>query len=276
MAEVTHWQNWRVTLAYDGADFHGWQIQPDAASVPTVQSALAAAIQRVSGEAVLPQGAGRTDAGVHALGQVASFRLRAPIPPDSLRSALNRVLPAGILVHHAEHAPEEFHARHSACGKIYRYCVVRTEKCPPYMARYAVACRWPLNLPAMQAAAARIVGEHDFTSFAAADPDRSMRTDERTPAAIRRIDLSTWEETSTPAGIHDDGQPMLYYTVQGSGFLHHMVRNLAGTFLEVGRGAIPPDAVRDILAARDRRVAGPTAPPNGLYLVRVLYPESTD
>ncbi len=272
---VDHTQkNWRLTLAYDGADFHGWQIQPDASATPTVQAALAAAIAAVTGEQVLPQGAGRTDAGVHALGQVASFSLRAPIPADNLLRALNRVLPAAILVHSATTVPPEFHARHSACGKIYRYCVVRSPKCPPHLARYAVPFRWPLDVAAMQAAAQQVVGQHDFTSFAASDPDRSERGGKDAGSMVREIQRSEWKEIRTEGGLMAGAQNLLVYTVQGNGFLQHMVRNLVGTFLDVGRGAISPEAVPEILAARNRSSAGPTAPANGLYLVKVLYPET--
>lgn len=266
-------KNWRLTLAYDGAAFHGWQIQPDAVETPTVQAALAAAILQVTGEQVLPQGAGRTDAGVHALGQVASFCLRAPIPAENLLRALNRVLPPAILVQGVAPAPLGFHARHSATGKIYRYCVVRSAKCPPHLSRYAVAVRWPLNVAAMQAAAAAVIGRHDFTSFAASDPDKSERGGNASRSMVREIHESQWEETQTAGGLLAGPQELLTYTVRGSGFLHHMVRNLVGTFLEVGRGTLRPEAIGEILAARDRRSAGPTAPPNGLYLVKVLYPQ---
>jgi tRNA pseudouridine38-40 synthase len=273
MKEEISRKNWRLTLAYDGAEFHGWQIQPDASATPTVQAALAAAISAVTGEQVLPQGAGRTDAGVHALGQVANFPLQSPIPAENLLRALNRVLPAAILVHSATAAPPGFHARHSACGKVYRYCIVQSPKCPPHLSRYAVAVRWPLDVGAMQAAAQQVVGRHDFTSFAATDPDQSERRGKDAGSMVREIYSSDWEETQTDGGLLAGAQNLLVYTVQGNGFLHHMVRNLVGTFLDVGRGAVSPEAVPGILAARDRCSAGPTAPPNGLYLVKVLYPE---
>ena len=163
---------WKLILSYDGTDFHGWQIQP---GLPTIQGLLADAVASVTGEQVLPQGSGRTDAGVHAWGQVASFSLRAAIPADNLQRALNRILPAAIRVLSAEHAAEDFHARHSAVGKVYQYRIFRGGICSPFMARYVSVCRWPLDLEAMQAAADAILGEHDFTSFAASDPDRTAR-----------------------------------------------------------------------------------------------------
>src|ERR1700761_7665423 len=159
---------WKLVLAYDGTHFHGWQIQPEH---PTVQGELKAALGRVTGEDVLPQGSGRTDAGVHAAGQVASFHLKAPIPEASLSRALNRTLPAAIRVLSAERVPETFHARHSAQSKIYEYRIFRGEICPPWQAPYTYAFNAPLVVEEMQRAAEHVCGVHDFTSFAAADPD---------------------------------------------------------------------------------------------------------
>ena len=259
---MTKARNWRLVLAYDGTPFHGWQVQPH---LSTVQGTLADAIERITGERVLPQGSGRTDTGVHALAQVASFMLTAPIPPLNLWRALNRALPESIRVLSAEHAPAEFHARHSAIGKSYEYRIFRGEICPPWIARYAYALNWPLNVTAMQRAASLVLGEHDFTSFAAADPDLSQRMDPLEEIDnLRRIHDSCW---------HED-RDMLTYRVQGSGFLHHMVRNLVGTFLQAGRGAIDSERILKILAARDRRSAGPTAPARGLFLTQVEYDSS--
>jgi tRNA pseudouridine38-40 synthase len=267
---------WKTILSYDGADFHGWQIQPGLA---TVQGALAEAVLAVTGERVLPQGAGRTDAGVHALGQVASFSIRAPIPPENLLRALNRVLPPSIRVLRAEIAPPGFHARHSALGKIYRYRLLAGGTCPPFLARYAACCRWPLNLDAMQVAAQAIVGEHDFSAFAASDPDRSEKkqrasSPEPDRTNIRCVQCSGWsQEAFEPQFFEEQSTEaqLFTYTVYGNGFLHHMVRNLVGTFLEVGRGRLKSSAMADILASRDRARAGPTAPAEGLYLIEVLY-----
>src|ERR1017187_1530195 len=178
---MTHW---KLTLAYDGTPFHGWQVQP---GLPTVQGLLADAIRRTVGERVLPQGSGRTDAGVHALGQAASFSLAAPIPPANLHRALNRCLPPSIRILSAEIVPPGFHARHSALRKTYEYRIFplrasfepRTSKleaeeeaiCPPTLAPYVWPCPWTLDLAALNTAAAHVVGTHDFTTFAAADPD---------------------------------------------------------------------------------------------------------
>jgi tRNA pseudouridine38-40 synthase len=262
-------QPWKLVLAYDGTEFHGWQVQP---TLKTVQGELAAAIERVTGEQVLPQGSGRTDAGVHALAQVASFPLFAPIPAENLRRALNRTLPAAIRVHSAEVACDSFHARHSAIGKTYEYRIFRGEICPPSLARYVFALNWPLDLDAMQRAAARVLGEHDFSSFAATDPDLAERCTPAPPddrGNTRTIFESAWSHSPDPDG------DLLIYRVRGSGFLHHMVRNLVGTFLDVGRGHIPSEAISLILNARDRSAAGSTAPARGLFLVAVDYPAPT-
>jgi tRNA pseudouridine38-40 synthase len=292
---------WKLILSYDGTDFHGWQIQPER---PTIQGILADAIAAVTGEQVLPQGSGRTDAGVHAWGQVVSFSLRAAIPAGNLQRALNRILPATIRILSAEHAPEGFHARHSVVGKVYQYRIFLGGTCSPFLARYVTACRWPLDLEAMQLAADMILGEHDFTSFAAFDPDRATRlagenacdsadAEKFTMSAcsnIRRIETSTWTrepilplagtlgmmQIGPPAdssiGATDgDAGEMFTYTVCGNGFLHHMVRNLVGTFMEVGRGRRTPAEIPLILEGRDRRLAGPTAAATGLCLMKVLY-----
>jgi len=168
-------QTWRLTLAYDGTDFQGWQVQP---GLPTIQGELQAALGRVTGETPLPQGSGRTDAGVHALAQVASFQLFAPIPPDNLLRALNRTLPSSIRISEARTAPGSFHARHSAIAKTYEYRIHRGIDCSPFLARYVFCFAQPLDLSLLQAAAQQFAGEHDFQSFAANDPDLAQRSAE--------------------------------------------------------------------------------------------------
>ena len=250
---------WKLVLAYDGTDFHGWQVQPGCV---TVQGELRAALARVTGEDVLPQGSGRTDAGVHALGQVASFALQAPIPEANLVRALNRILPPSLRVLSASRASSDFHARHSAIEKMYEYRIFRGEICSPLHSRYVYALHAALNVDAMQRAAARVLGVHDFTSFAASDPDRRQRDSGPDGKNVRSLHASQWLEQEND---------LLLYRVQGNGFLHHMVRNLVGTFLEVGRGHVEETKIPAILAARSRAHAGPTAPARGLFLVRVDY-----
>jgi tRNA pseudouridine38-40 synthase len=264
-------QHWKITLSYDGTPYNGWQIQPH---LPTVQGTLAAAIQHVTSESVLPQGSGRTDTGVHALGQVATFSTNVPIPAKNLHHALNRALPPSIRILSVEPVAPSFHARHSAIRKTYEYrilpCATPATICPPMLAPYVWANHRPLDLDLLQAAAQQILGEHDFTSFAASDPDLATRTSEsesKTEAGkspIRTILHSAW---------HKDGD-LLILRVTGNGFLHHMVRNLVGTFAEIGSHRLPPDAIPQILAARNRSAAGLTAPARGLFLVNVEYPES--
>ncbi len=269
-------RNLRLILSYDGADFAGWQVQPGRT---TVQGALASAIGRLSGENVLPQGSGRTDAGVHALAQVASFATASTIPVENWRRALNDILPASIRVLEVIEAAPEFHARKSARAKTYRYRIYRGAICPPFLARYVWHYPYPLEEAVMVAAADVVVGEHDFTSFAAVDPERvermaaeenvgvgksattHLQTTNLQMTNVRTIFSSNW----TREGAE------LIYTVRGSGFLHHMVRNLVGTFVLVGKGTLSREEFRRILDARDRTAAGPTAPASGLYLVEVEY-----
>jgi tRNA pseudouridine38-40 synthase len=248
-------RNLKVTLSYDGSDFAGWQVQPDAV---TVQGTLASAIGRITGEKVLPQGSGRTDAGVHALAQVATFGTESPVPTANFLKALNDILPASVRVMDVEEAAADFHARHSARGKTYSYRIYRAAICPPFLARYVWHYPYPLDEAAMGLAAPRVEGEHDFTSFAAVDPERGR--DGAPVSNVRRIFSSCWER---------QGDEFIY-TVNGSGFLHHMVRNLVGTFILVGKGT-QPGALTRILEARSRSVAGATAPASGLYLVNVEY-----
>ena len=253
---------WKLVLAYDGSDFRGWQIQP---GFVTVQGTLAAVIERITGERVLPQGSGRTDAGVHALGQVASFTLSAAIPEANFHRALNRALPASVRVLEATRVAVDFHARHSAVGKKYEYRIFRGEICPPWLARYVYALNWPLDVAAMREAAVMVIGEHDFTSFAASDPDLAQRLhspEDEAISTVRTIFASSWEEVEGA---------QLIYRVHGSGFLHHMVRNLVGTFLDVGRGQLAAHEVKKILQTRSRTAAGATAPARGLFLVSVDY-----
>jgi tRNA pseudouridine38-40 synthase len=269
-------RNLRLILSYDGADFAGWQVQPGRS---TVQGELASAIGRLSGENVLPQGSGRTDAGVHALAQVASFATASTIPVENWLRALNDILPASIRVLEVTEAAPEFHARKSARAKTYRYRIYRGAICPPFLARYVWHYPYPLEEAVMVAAADVVVGEHDFTSFAAVDPERvermaaeenvgvgksattHLQTTNLQMTNVRTIFSSNW----TREGAE------LIYTVRGSGFLHHMVRNLVGTFVLVGKGTLSREEFRRILDARDRTAAGPTAPASGLYLVEVEY-----
>jgi len=280
--------HWKLTLAYDGTPYKGWQVQPNH---PTVQGTLAQAIHSITGEAVLPQGSGRTDTGVHALAQVATFSLTVPIPAANLHRALNRALPPSIRVLSIEDVPPDFHARYNALRKTYEYRIFPGDRiCSPMLAPYVWACRLPLDLTILQQAAAHILGTHDFTSFAANDPDLSTRSSPHN----QKIVISTGGGASAaavekpaspppPSTIPVDNIRTIYhsawhqqedrliYQITGSGFLHHMVRNLVGTFAEAATNRIPAATILEVLAARNRSAAGPTAPASGLFLVEVEY-----
>lgn len=250
-----HMRNLKLILAYDGTGFCGWQVQPGA---PSIQGTLAETIGRITGEKVLPQGSGRTDAGVHALAQVATFQTESVIPAANLVIALNDILPPAIRVLDASEVPAEFHARKSAKAKTYRYRIGRDTICPPFLARYVWHHPYPLDFGAMAEAAPRVEGEHDFTSFAAVDPERRS-SEER--SNVRTVFSSAWRR--------DDSEWI--YEVRGNGFLHHMVRNLVGTFILVGKGTLKANDISKILSTRSRSDAGATAPASGLYLVGVEY-----
>jgi tRNA pseudouridine38-40 synthase len=245
----------KLVLSYDGAGFSGWQVQPAAC---TIQGELASAIGRITGENVLPQGSGRTDAGVHALAQIASFATESSVPAQNFAKALNDILPPSIRILEVSEVPRDFHARKSARAKTYRYRILRDAVCPPFLARYVWHFPYPLDEAAMQQAAGAIIGEHDFTSFAAVDAERGHDSE---VCNVRTVFASSWQR---------EGNEFVY-EIRGNGFLHHMVRNLVGTFILVGKGTLALDGIGRILEARSRSAAGATAPAGGLYLVNVEY-----
>ncbi len=196
---------------------------------------------------------------MHALAQVATLETESSIPAENFVKALNDILPPPIRVLQAAEVAADFHARRSARAKTYRYRICRGAICPPTLARYVWHYPFPLDEAAMSSAAAAVVGEHDFTSFAAVDPERGA--EEREFSNVRELFSSVWERQADE----------LVYTVRGSGFLHHMVRNLVGTFILIGKGTLQPEDMKRILDARNRSVAGATAPPSGLFLVDVEY-----
>ncbi len=247
----------RVELSYDGTDYHGWQVQP---GLPTIQAALETALAAIEGTAVRVAGSGRTDAGVHALAQVAAFSLENPIPVDNLRRAMNRLLPRDIRVTRVEEAAPDFHPRFQAIAKTYEYRVFRAEVCPPFDRRYVLHHPYPLDVDAMIALAPALEGEHDFTAFAAADDK-----DELGASKVRTIFSSRVE-------ISGD---RLVYRVRGSGFLKHMVRNIAGVLLEAGKGNISAAGLAARLAPSSAIRPGPSVPARGLFLIGVEYAGSS-
>jgi tRNA pseudouridine38-40 synthase len=245
-------RTFRLVLEYDGADFEGWQIQ--AGERRTVQRVLEIALARVTRARVRAVGSGRTDAGVHAEGQVASVRLETPFEPEALRRALNGALPEDVVVRELTVARDGFDACRDATGKLYRYSLWNGPDRAPLRRRRTLCLQRPLDLARIRIAAQNLVGSHDFAAFQGAGSQ--VKTSVRT---LRRIDVTG------EAGAQVD----LWF--EGSGFLRHMVRNLTGTLIEVGSGRRDPGGMVALLAARDRRRAGPTAPAHGLTLVSVSY-----
>lgn len=247
----------KLVVEYHGAGFSGWQAQSAAEGHRTVQGVLAEAVTRLTGERAVIHGAGRTDAGTHALGQVASLVLeRSAIRPEALRDGLNALLPRDVSVRSVEEAADRFHARKDAVAKRYRYLVLVSPARSALWEGWAWHRRGPLDLDAMRRAASRLVGTHDFSAF------RAAASEART--AVRTISCLAVEADPAADGL-------VRVEVEGDGFLTHMVRIIVGTLVEVGRGKIPVERVSEILAGRDRRAAGPTAPAHGLYLVEVRY-----
>ena len=246
-------RNIRLLLEYDGTRYHGWQRQADAV---TIQGVLEAAVARLTGKAVALIGSGRTDAGVHARGQVANFRTQSALPLKAFHQGLNSLLPKDIVVLSATEAPPEFHARKSARAKTYVYHILNRPNRSPLHRHYAWWIAPRLDLAAMAGAAAVLPGEHDFTAF------RASGSENKNP--VRRVLAAEWREQA--AG-------WLSFTITATGFLRGMVRSLVGTMAEVGRGKAPPTRLAELLTSGARHLAGPTAPPQGLYLVEVVYGE---
>jgi tRNA pseudouridine38-40 synthase len=245
----------KLTLEYDGTGYVGWQRQPDGVSV---QGLLEDALAPIEGGPVAVHGAGRTDAGVHALGQVASIALTAAIDPATLQRALNAVLPLDVRVLAVDDVPAAFHARFSAIWKAYEYRIVNA----PFVSAFEYRRAWhvprPLDHAAVEEAARTLKGRHDFASFQAAGTP--------VPSTERTIDTIEWRRGSGPA------RPSVLH-VRGDGFLRHMVRAITGTLVDIGLGRWPPSHMATILAARNRAAGGRSAPPQGLFLVAVGYPD---
>jgi tRNA pseudouridine38-40 synthase len=241
----------KLVLEYDGFDYCGWQVQ---SAAPTIQGIVEAALGKLLGERVRVSGAGRTDAKVHALGQVASVRCTSEISVTALQRALNSLLPRDVVIHDVQDVPSDFHARFSALGKVYAYRILNRPVRAPLRLRYTWHIPQPLDVTGMSVAGTHLHGTHDFASFRAAGSE-----------------VKTTERTLTELTVTSNGDEIVF-SCTANGFLRHMVRNIVGTLVEVGRGARLPADIKRILDGRNRRLAGATAPPQGLYLVRVLYP----
>jgi tRNA pseudouridine38-40 synthase len=278
-------RNIKLTIAYDGTDFHGWQLQQGAA---TIQGTLIDVAAKLTQENIFLHGSGRTDAGVHALGQVAHFKTQSGLAPAEFQRAFNALLPPAIRIVQCEEEAPNFHARFQAQAKTYQYRIFRGRIVPPFEHRYVLHYPYPLDEAAMSRAARLFEGRHDFTSFAASsgsEEDDRQRAPEREilRSEVRLVAReSFWAQApawnnaqgALPAALPPvpPGDELLY-TVRGRSFLRYMVRKIVGTLLDVGRGRLAAEDVPRLMELRDRSESGPTAPPHGLFLVSVEYPQ---
>jgi len=240
-----------LTIEYDGTNYSGWQLQPNA---PSIQEEVERALRKLTGEEIRINGAGRTDAKVHALGQVASFFTKATIPPEGYSKALNGILPEDISIVESQEVSENFHARYSAIGKRYAYQVYLGKNRSPILRNYSLYVSYNIDLGIMKEASKLLLGTHDFAGF--------MSTGSSVQDTIRAIHKIEFE-------LRDRS---LWIAFEGNGFLYNMVRIMVGTLLEIGRGAIEPQQLSRMLKEQDRSLGGPTAQPQGLYLEKVFYP----
>jgi tRNA pseudouridine38-40 synthase len=250
----------KLTIAYDGTDFHGWQIQ---AEKPTIQGEILNVLRRLTQEQIHLHGAGRTDAGVHALGQVGSFRTQSALCAEEFQRALNALLPPAIRITGVEEVGPDFDARWSARGKTYRYRLYRGKVVPPAIWRYVLHYPFPLDEDAMRDAASRFVGMHDFASFAASTGSEEDDKERSTEREIFSAELARAADNEE-----------LVFTVRGRSFLRYMVRKMVGTLLDVGRGKLQPADIDRLYELRDRSKSGPTVPSQGLVMVEVQHEES--
>lgn len=244
---LTHF---KLTIEYDGTQFHGWQVQP---GLPTIQREIQTVLETMTREKIMIHGSGRTDAGVHALGQVAHFSCDTRITAEQFHLALNQLLPKSIAIRECRVVDESFHSRFSAKSKTYQYRILNSRMPVAIGRQYLWHVHRPLDLSAMQAAADHLVGEMDFKSFEGTGSPR-----ETTIRTVHRADFTQKD-------------PVVYFEIRGTGFLKFMVRNIVGTLVEVGLGKHTPDDFKQIILAKDRKAAGVTAPPQGLFLLYVEY-----
>jgi tRNA pseudouridine38-40 synthase len=268
--------NIKLTVAYDGTDFRGWQIQP---GQPTIQGLLTDVVQQLTQERLNVQGAGRTDAGVHAWGQVVNFKTNSDLAPEEFRRGCNALLPPSIRIREAEEVGPDFQARRMARAKTYVYSIYRGAVVPPSLWRYVLHVSQELNFTAMVQAARYFEGERDFTSFSASTGSEEEDRDQTMIRSIFRSELidraCSGSAASTLICDHRLSPDEWLYVIRGSSFLRYMVRKIVGTLLKVGRGRLPASEIPNLLEKRDRRCSGPTAPPHGLCLQSVEYPDPT-
>ncbi|ABR50516.1 tRNA pseudouridine synthase A [Alkaliphilus metalliredigens QYMF] len=244
-------RNIMIEIEYDGTNYSGWQIQQNA---PSIQEEIAKALKKVTGEEITTHGSGRTDAGVHAQGQVASFQLHSKIPAERISFALNGKLPRDITILEAKEMPEDFHARYSAIGKRYGYCIMNNTHGSALLRNYCYHVPYKLDLQKMKQASETLLGTHDFKGF--------MASGSQVKSTVRRIDEINFDTQGS----------QIWITMQGNGFLYKMVRIIVGSLVGIGTGKIKEEALQNILETQNRRVAVKTAPAQGLYLQKVFYP----
>ena len=269
-------RNIMLTIAYDGTAYRGWQVQPNGL---TVQQCVERAVQRLTGESPRVFCAGRTDAGVHALGQVANFHTSCNIPIENVRRGLQCFLPEDISIVTVADVATRFHATYSAVKKRYRYVICDSDVVPPFLNRFVHRCRFHLDVDLMAEATQYLLGTHDFRCFETQYPNKSSSVRNIMEATIQRIE--GWQPWSSPHDwnpVHgrpyqNFDRPIILFEVMADGFLYNMVRAIVGTLMEVGRRKYEPQFVRHIIHSQDRSQAGITAPAEGLYLVKVDYPE---
>jgi len=245
-------RNILIKIEYDGTEYHGWQVQPNGI---TIQALLQDRLSQILQEPITVVGSGRTDAGVHAWCQVANFHTASLLPCRNIQKAMNSLLPGDISLTHVREAPMEFHARYSAKSKVYRYQLYNSTSKPALLRRYVWHIRRTLDITSMNDAVHHLVGTYDYSSFCGSGDH--CRTHERTvvTASFRK----------------EEGGPLVFFTIEANGFLRHMVRNIVGTAVEVGMGMLAPEEIPVIRDKKDRKAAGPTAPPQGLFLEEVTY-----
>ena len=252
----------KLTIAYDGSGFHGWQIQP---GVPTIQGALNDAASQITQEKIILHGASRTDAGVHALGQVAHFKTQSDLAATEFQRALNGILPPTIRIVNVEEVGPDFHSRWQSQAKTYRYRIFRGKVLSPFDHLRVLHYPYPLDEDAMAAAARLFEGEHDFSSFAASSGSEDDDRDRQMTRVIHSSEI-----------VREKDREEIAYVVRGQSFLRYMVRKIVGTLIDVGRGKLTTADIPRIFEARDRNLSGATMPPEGLYLVSLEYPDPAD
>jgi tRNA pseudouridine38-40 synthase len=267
-------RNIKLIIEYDGTDYHGWQVQP---GLKTIQGVLQSKLSMITKTDVAVSGAGRTDAGVHALAQVANFKTRSRMTPEEFKAALNSVLPKDIVIKNTQQVKDNFHARYSATGRTYRYTILSDITPSAFLRDYTYLVSGPIDVGSMADACSSLLGTHDFSSFASTgDPVQSFT---RTVSDARVLDtgcpLVDTEYSILDAQywmlVRDAKRRLIHFWIEANAFLRGMVRAIAGTLLEIGKGKMPPEKMRDILEAKDRSAAGTGLPARGLCLIKVDY-----